>query len=152
MDIKDDVKIGIKSIARAHANNTKVVLGGLATAQIILLAVAAHFAGATFFIPLLFPVAGANLLLIHAVDLKTVKSCLWYFKNSAVLTGGLIASGLFLTYAVEAHNEKEARFKGLKRRTLFSTNNSTYESFTNKPTSTSHRPTADHPQPQEDQA
>jgi 4-hydroxybenzoate polyprenyltransferase len=115
MDIKDDVKIGIKSIARAHANDTKVVLSGLATAQIILLAAAAHFAGATFFIPLLFPVAGANLLLIHAVDLKNVKSCLWYFKNSAKLTGGLIVSGLFLTYAVEAHNEKVARVNGPKR-------------------------------------
>ncbi|OAL32839.1 4-hydroxybenzoate polyprenyl transferase [Fonsecaea nubica] len=46
MDIKDDVKVGIKSIAQAHQHNSKTALGVFSAAQIGLLATAGYFAGA----------------------------------------------------------------------------------------------------------
>lgn len=45
MDIKDDVKAGIKSIALRHEANTKSVLTGLAAVQVALLAAAGMAAG-----------------------------------------------------------------------------------------------------------
>ncbi|KAK5094697.1 Para-hydroxybenzoate--polyprenyltransferase, mitochondrial precursor (PHB:polyprenyltransferase) [Exophiala xenobiotica] len=46
MDIKDDLKAGIKSIALAHEHNTKAVLSVLTVAQVGLLAAAGYFSGA----------------------------------------------------------------------------------------------------------
>ena len=87
MDIKDDVKAGIKSIARAHEHNPELVLIGLAAAQAALLAAALHLAGAAWSLPILLPVSvfGGNAILITIVDFKNPASCLWYFKASSEL-------------------------------------------------------------------
>jgi 4-hydroxybenzoate polyprenyltransferase len=101
MDIKDDAKAGIKSIARAHEKNTKTVLGGLTAAQAILLAGTAHFAGAAWYMSLLctYAVPANSFILMRDLDLKNVGSCMEYFKASAYLVGTVIVAVLLLAYS-----------------------------------------------------
>ena len=110
MDIKDDVKAGIKSIARAHEHNPELVLIGLAAAQAALLAAALHLAGAAWSLPLLLPVSvfGGNATLITIVDFKNAASCLWYFKASSRFIGFLIVLGLLTNYFGKLVEELEA--------------------------------------------
>lgn len=100
MDIKDDVKAGIKSIALAHEKNTKAVLTGLGVAQIGLLAAAGSAVGAgpIFFIGSCGSAAATLTTMIWKVNLKSVKSCWWWFRNGCWLTGGGIGLGLFGDY------------------------------------------------------
>lgn len=100
MDIKDDVKAGIKSIARAHEHNTKAVLAGLAVTQVTLLAAAgaAVGAGPVFFLGSCGSAALTLGTMIRRVKLKSVKDCWWWFVNGAWLVGGGISSGLLGEY------------------------------------------------------
>lgn len=96
MDIKDDAKAGIKSIALRHDKETKAVLSGLAVVQVGLLTATGVAAGLG---PLYFvgSCGGSALTLatmIWKVKLKEVKNCWWWFKNGAWFTGGAIALGL----------------------------------------------------------
>jgi 4-hydroxybenzoate polyprenyltransferase len=96
MDIKDDVKAGIKSIALKHEKETKMVLSGLAVVQLGLLSATgvATGLGPVFFVG---SVGGAALTLgamIRQVKLKEVKNCWWWFVNGAWFTGGAISLGL----------------------------------------------------------
>lgn len=100
MDIKDDAKVGIKSIAQAHDHNAKQALSLFSVVQVGLLATAGYFAGAG---PIFFAgsCGGAALTLatmIRRVNLKDVKDCWWWFKNGAWLTGGAISVGLLGDY------------------------------------------------------
>ncbi|KAH8677698.1 UbiA prenyltransferase family-domain-containing protein [Xylariales sp. PMI_506] len=100
MDIKDDVKAGIKSIALKHDAETKQVLSGLAAVQIGLLGAAGWAAGAG---PLFFvgSCGGAALTLgwmIRRVNLKSVQDCWWWFVNGCWITGGVISLGLGADY------------------------------------------------------
>lgn len=110
MDIKDDVRAGIRSIALRHEHNTKVVLSGLAMAQVTLLAIAgvASGAGPVFF----FGSCGSAILslgiMIWRVRLKDVKNCWWWFKHGCWITGGGIALGMVGDYF--------ARLSGLYQR------------------------------------
>ncbi|KAF2759832.1 4-hydroxybenzoate polyprenyl transferase [Pseudovirgaria hyperparasitica] len=109
MDIKDDVKAGIKSIALRHEKETKAVLTGLAVVQIGLLAVAGAAAGAgpVFFVGSCGFGAISLVSMIYKVNLKSVTNCWWWFKNGCWITGGFIATGLLGDYAVRlAASEK----------------------------------------------
>ncbi|MCJ1379031.1 Para-hydroxybenzoate--polyprenyltransferase, mitochondrial precursor (PHB:polyprenyltransferase) [Xylographa soralifera] len=96
MDIKDDAKAGIKSIALRHNNDTKTVLSGLAVVQIGLLAASgmAIRASPVFFIGSCGSAAVTLGTMIWKVKLKDVNNCWWWFKHGALLTGGGIAAGL----------------------------------------------------------
>ncbi|KAI1425582.1 4-hydroxybenzoate polyprenyl transferase family protein [Xylaria sp. FL1777] len=103
MDIRDDAKAGIKSIALKHDADTKKVLTGLAVVQIGLLAGAgiATGAGSAFFIG---SCGGAALTLgymIRKVNLKSVKDCWWWFVNGCWITGGIISFGLGADYLIQ---------------------------------------------------
>jgi 4-hydroxybenzoate polyprenyltransferase len=110
MDIKDDVKAGIKSIARAHEHNPEPVLIGLAAAQAALLAAAAYLAGAAWYHPWMFATGtfGGNFILITIVDFNNPASCLWYFKASSGVVGFLIVYGLFINHLEKVRDELEA--------------------------------------------
>lgn len=112
MDIKDDAKAGIKSIALKHDAQTKQVLTGLAFAQIGLLAAAGMAAGAgpAFFIGSCGGAALTLAVMIKRVNLKSVKNCWWWFVNGCLMTGGVITAGLGAEYAVQysrKENEKK---------------------------------------------
>ena len=100
MDIKDDAKVGIKSIALRHKNNTKLVLSGLAVVQLAYLALAGSAMGASpvFFIGSCGSAAATLGIMIWKVRLSSVHSCWWWFTNGALFTGGAIATGMFAEY------------------------------------------------------
>lgn len=109
MDIKDDSKAGIKSIALKHDKQTKQILSGLAIAQIGFLAGAGMAAGAgpVFFIGSCGGAAVMLAIMIKKVNLKSVKDCWWWFVNGCWLTGGVISTGLGAEYLVQY--SKQAR-------------------------------------------
>ncbi|KAK0613888.1 UbiA prenyltransferase family-domain-containing protein [Immersiella caudata] len=103
MDIKDDAKAGIKSIALKHDAETKKVLTGLAVTQVALLAGAgfASGAGPAFFIGSCGGALVTLGVMIQRVNLKSVKDCWWWFVNGCWLTGGVISLGLGADYLVQ---------------------------------------------------
>ncbi|ROW17258.1 hypothetical protein VPNG_01269 [Cytospora leucostoma] len=108
MDIKDDVKAGIKSVALAH-DQSKRFLVGLAATQVGLLTAAGVAAGAgpAFFIG---SCGGAIITLgtmIKKVNLQDVKDCWWWFVNGAWLTGGVISAGLAVDYVLRYTAEEK---------------------------------------------
>ena len=107
MDIKDDAKVGIKSIALRHEKETKAVLSGLAVVQVGLLAAAGIAAGVgpVFFVGSCGSAAATLGLMIWKVRLKEVSDCWWWFRNGAWLTGGGIASGMLADYVLNSEQE-----------------------------------------------
>lgn len=103
MDIKDDAKAGIKSIALRHDKETKQVLSGLAIAQIGLLGAAGVAAGAgpVFFVGSCGGAALSLAIMIRKVNLKSVKDCWWWFVNGCWITGGVISAGIGAEYLVQ---------------------------------------------------
>ncbi len=100
MDIKDDVRAGIKSIALKHDVQTKQVLTGLAAVQVGLLAAAgmASGAGPIFFVGSCGGALVTLGIIIKRVKLKSVKDCWWWFVNGCWMTGGVISLGLAADY------------------------------------------------------
>jgi len=100
MDIKDDAKAGIKSIALKHDKETKTVLTGLAIVQLGLLAATGVAAGMgpIFFWGSCGSAAVTLGIMIRLVKLRDVKNCWWWFKNGAWFTGGGITLGLMGEY------------------------------------------------------
>jgi len=116
MDIKDDSKAGIKSIALRHEHNTKAVLSGLAVVQVGLLAAAGMSVGAgpVFFLTSCGGAAVTLGTMIWKVKLKDVANCWWWFKYGCWFTGGTIAFGLFGEYLAQLYGlydgkEQESR-------------------------------------------
>ena len=108
MDIKDDAKAGIKSIAQAHEHNSKAALTAFSVAQIGLLATAGYCAGAgpIFFIGSCGGGALALATMIRRVDLEDVKDCWWWFVKGAWITGGTISLGLLGDYLYRRTKEQ----------------------------------------------
>ncbi|KAI1269395.1 4-hydroxybenzoate polyprenyl transferase family protein [Xylariaceae sp. FL1019] len=109
MDIRDDARAGIKSIALKHDADTRTVLTGLAVVQIGLLAGAgiATGAGPAFFIG---SCGGAALTLgymIKKVNLKNVRDCWWWFVHGCWITGGVISLGLGADYLIRYLDDAE---------------------------------------------
>ncbi|EGS23804.1 para-hydroxybenzoate-polyprenyltransferase-like protein [Thermochaetoides thermophila DSM 1495] len=103
MDIKDDAKAGIKSIALKHEKETKQVLTGLAITQVALLAGAGIAAGAgpAFFVGSCGGALATLGYMIYKVNLKSVKDCWWWFINGCWFTGGAICFGLGADYLLQ---------------------------------------------------
>lgn len=90
MDIKDDAKAGIKSIALRHDKETKQIPTGLAITQIGLLAAAgmATGAGPVFFVGSCGGAAIALGVMNKQVNLENVKDCWRLWVNGCWITGG----------------------------------------------------------------
>lgn len=115
MDIKDDAKAGIKSIALRHDKDTKKVLTGLGVVQIGLLAAAGVVSGAgpAFFVGSCGGTALTLAWMIRSVNLKSVRDCWWWFKNGCLITGGTLSAGLAVDYAMRYSNHVEVEAKQL---------------------------------------
>lgn len=100
MDLKDDKKAGIKSIARAHPTTTKSVLAGLTAVQTALLAGAgaAIGAGPVWYAGVCGAAVLGNGLQIWKVKLDDARDCWWWFRNGVWITGGGIAAGMGAEY------------------------------------------------------
>ncbi|KAK2063031.1 4-hydroxybenzoate polyprenyl transferase [Colletotrichum caudatum] len=117
MDIKDDAKAGIKSIALKHDADTKQVLTGLAAVQLSLLTAAGLAAGAgpAFFIGSVGGAAVTLGVMIKRVNLKSVKDCWWWFINGCWITGGVVSLGLAADYTVRYLQDEEEGVKTQKQ-------------------------------------
>lgn len=111
MDVKDDVKAGIKSVALAH-DQSKRFLTGLAAVQVAFLTAAGVAAGAgpAFFVGSCGGGALTLAYMIKKVNLQNVKDCWWWFVNGCLLTGGAISAGLAVDYAIK-YSQREAEQK-----------------------------------------
>ena len=100
MDVREDAKAGIKSIALRHGPDTKAILSGLALIQITLLATAGSFVEASpvFYAGSCASAAVALGIMISKVNLRDESSCWWWFKNGAWFAGGAISLGLSAEY------------------------------------------------------
>ncbi|KAF2236999.1 4-hydroxybenzoate polyprenyl transferase, partial [Viridothelium virens] len=99
-DVEDDKKAGVKSIAVKHKTNTKPLLSALSVVQMSTLVAAGVLSGMG---PVYYVVscggASASLAaMVWNVELGSPKSCMWWFKNGALLVGGTITLGLFGEY------------------------------------------------------
>lgn len=109
MDVKDDAKAGIKSVALAH-DQSKGFLVGLGAVQVGLLAASGIAAGAgpAFFVGSCGAAALTLGYMIKKVNLKDVKDCWWWFVNGCWITGGAISAGLAADYTLKYISEDEA--------------------------------------------
>jgi 4-hydroxybenzoate polyprenyltransferase len=110
-DIRDDAKVGIKSIARAQEKNAKAFLSAVAAVQVSLLAGAgaAVGAGPVFFVGACGGAAATLGYMIRNVNLKSVEDCWRWFKKGAWFTGGAISLGLLGEYLVQYFGLDEDR-------------------------------------------
>ncbi|KAI1762726.1 UbiA prenyltransferase [Hypoxylon sp. FL1150] len=99
-DIKDDTKIGVKSLAVLLRDKTKFALYFLVGVMALLLNASSRYAEMSFLFSI-FAVLGSMLSLgamITMVDLADPASCLWWFRYGFWLVGTLISLGLVLEY------------------------------------------------------
>jgi 4-hydroxybenzoate polyprenyltransferase len=110
-DIRDDAKVGIKSIARAQEKNAKAFLSAVAAVQVSLLAGAgaAVGAGPVFFVGTCGGAAVTLGYMIRKVNLKSVEDCWRWFKKGAWFTGGAISLGLLGEYLLQYFGLDEDR-------------------------------------------
>ncbi|KAK0517142.1 hypothetical protein JMJ35_000297 [Cladonia borealis] len=99
-DLKEELKVGIKSLAVLYGDRTKVLLWQLLTLMITLLFTSGWLGamGVPYF---LVTVGGATMsirLMIVRVDLDDTKSCWWWFSDGFWIVGGPIAGGLLAEY------------------------------------------------------
>ncbi|KAI9708100.1 MAG: Para-hydroxybenzoate--polyprenyltransferase, mitochondrial precursor (PHB:polyprenyltransferase) [Bogoriella megaspora] len=108
MDVRDDRRAGIKSIALAHEGNTKVVLSGLAVVQVGLLGAAGYAVGLgpVFYALSCGGAAGTLGAMIWRVRLRSVENCWWWFRWGGLFTGGAISAGLLGEYCVRLREER----------------------------------------------
>lgn len=108
-DIKDDAKVGIKSIAQAQVDRPKTFMGTVAGMQVALLAGAgvAIGAGPVYFVGTCGGAAATLGYMITKVDLESVKDCAGWFKKGAWFTGGAIVTGMGAEYLVRLYEHNE---------------------------------------------
>ncbi|PHH61572.1 hypothetical protein CDD81_8153 [Ophiocordyceps australis] len=111
MDIKDDAKAGIKSIALKHEADTRMVLATMAMIQIAFLAAAgmASGAGPVFFAGSCGGAAITLAVMILRVNLKSPRNCWWWFVKGCWITGGAISAGLAGDYLVRHDAGKDSQ-------------------------------------------
>ncbi|KAI4122336.1 MAG: hypothetical protein LQ338_005875 [Usnochroma carphineum] len=99
-DLKDDIKVGIKSLAVLYRERTKSLLWQLLTLMAALLLACGRLSEMDLMYHLV-AVGGATLslgLMVARVDLQSSTSCWWWFSNGFWFAGGSIAAGLLLEY------------------------------------------------------
>ncbi|KAH9992267.1 UbiA-domain-containing protein [Xylariaceae sp. FL0662B] len=101
-DVKDDAKIGLKSLAVLLGEETKPALWLVLSGMMPLLIASGLYSGMGL-LYYSFIVAGSFLSLssmIAMVDLDDPANCWWWFRYGFWVTGGSICAGLVLEYVV----------------------------------------------------
>lgn len=99
LDLEDDIKVGIKSMAVLFRDRTRPVLWQLLTCEAVMLYACGTLngMGVLYYIG----VGGAIVslgMMIARVDLKNSESCWWWFSSGFWFAGGFISTGLFMEY------------------------------------------------------
>ena len=99
-DLRDDVKVGVKSLAVLMGDQTLLYLSLLATIQVALLVFAGIECGLSFFYYSVCCVGTAFSLgtMLAKVDLQQPASCAWWFGPGARLVASCLVCGLIGEY------------------------------------------------------
>jgi len=100
LDVEDDRKAGIKSMAVRYHHRLKPLLWQLLAAKTLLLLACGWLSemGVAYYV---IAVGGATMalsLMIAKVELKSAASCWWWFSNGFWFAGGALSSGLLAEY------------------------------------------------------
>jgi len=111
-DVKDDTRIGIKSMAVKHG--AKNLLSGLAAVQVSLLAVTGWIVGAgpVYFLGTCGGATTALATMIWRMRLDMPENCWWWFKWGCWFTGGSVASGLMGEYWLRWKKQEDLKHAG----------------------------------------
>ncbi|KAI1208142.1 UbiA prenyltransferase family-domain-containing protein [Annulohypoxylon truncatum] len=100
MDLQEDIRVGVKSMAVLLQNGTKAVLWILLGCMLVLLVVAG--VSSDMSIQYVAIAVGGCLtsqaLMIYMVDLTVPESCWWWFANGFWITGTSVAFSLLYEY------------------------------------------------------
>ncbi len=99
-DVKDDTKLGLKSMAVLFRDKTKPVLWLLLSVMLGMLSVTGlvRDMGVSYFVVSLTGCAASLGAMILHVDLKDTASCWWWFRYGFWLAGSAMAGGLMVEY------------------------------------------------------
>jgi len=102
-DIRDDAKVGIKSIALAQQANAKAFLNAVSAVQVGLLVAAGYSVGVgpVYYFLTCGGAAATLEYMIREVKLESVEDCAEWFRKGAWVTGGAITFGLVMEYLVQ---------------------------------------------------
>ncbi|KAK3069189.1 Para-hydroxybenzoate--polyprenyltransferase, mitochondrial precursor (PHB:polyprenyltransferase) [Teratosphaeriaceae sp. CCFEE 6253] len=100
-DIRDDAKVGIKSIALAQQANAKAFLSAVG---LLVGAGASIGVGPVYYFLTCGGAAATLEYTIREVNLQSVEDCAAWFRKGAWITGGAISFGLLAEYLVQYTN------------------------------------------------
>ncbi|KAL8916333.1 MAG: hypothetical protein Q9172_006353 [Xanthocarpia lactea] len=105
LDLKDDIKAGIKSLAVLYRDQTKSLLWRLLALMTALLIVGGRTSemGIFYFVVAVGGTATSLGFLVAKVDLNNSESCWWWFSNGFWSVGGSITAGLFAEYLYQRY-------------------------------------------------
>ena len=99
LDVADDAKAGVMSLAVRYRDSAKALLATLAagqTAALLAAGVLARF-GVPYFVGAV-GAGGSLTVMVWSVDLRVPGQCLWWFRNGVWCVGGCLAGGLLGQY------------------------------------------------------
>ncbi|KAI0451210.1 UbiA prenyltransferase family-domain-containing protein [Xylaria acuta] len=98
LDVEDDAKAGVRSLAVLFRDRTKSLLWAVSMAQVSLLLLSGYFQG--FGWKYVLATGGGTLAsyvyMLLAVDLTNTSHCLWWFQNGHWFIGSSTTAGLLL--------------------------------------------------------
>ena len=105
LDLKDDIKAGVKSLAVLYRDSTKSLLWQLLALMTALLVTCGTLSemGMLYYLVAVGGALASLGLMIANVDLKNPESCWWWFGNGFWFAGGSIAGGLLAEYLSRDH-------------------------------------------------
>ena len=101
-DIRDDTKVGIRSMAIRYQKCIRPLLATLAILQVSLLIATGYVLSANLFYYLLAPALNAALVIwmVRSVDFTNPADCGWWFANTPLLAGPATIAGLAVNYCL----------------------------------------------------
>lgn len=111
-DIKDDLRVGVKSLAILFGSRTKQGLFMTLGIMGSLLAVYGRLSGfgAPFYVVALGGCVANLGAMIASVDLKDGSNCWWWFSSGNLITGYAVATGMLFEYGLRAVSHHFALF------------------------------------------
>ncbi|KAI0006674.1 UbiA prenyltransferase family-domain-containing protein [Xylariaceae sp. FL0662B] len=104
MDVKEDVKIGVKSMGVFFQHRTKPLLWSILACMVTSLIRCGTLSGLgrRYEVITVGGCLASQALMIHMVNLKDPEKCWWWFANGFWVAGGSIAGGLVSEYAIRS--------------------------------------------------
>ncbi|KAI1656817.1 UbiA prenyltransferase family-domain-containing protein [Daldinia decipiens] len=104
MDLEEDIKIGVKSMAVYFQGKAKLLLWFVLVCMISSLILCGNMVGLgrQYMVTTVGGCLASQAMIVQMVDLKDPQNCWWWFANGFWVTGGLIAGGLVSEYVIRS--------------------------------------------------